>query len=284
MDTVSYLLGKKKGGGTPTVLQDKEITITENGEQTVTPDSGYDALRSVDVTTNVPVGVDINDYFAPTITKGTTTKGGWEDNFIKWRSPLTVTETNISYMFYNFPFNSVPNLNGIENVTNMNHLFYYAKPTSLNLNSWDTSSVTDLSHCFRYCTKLQTLNIKDWDVSNVTNFNYMFENCGFLKTVDLSSWVNNKSVNLQNMFVNCYELKRIDLSGFTNISSFAQTFMYCSKLEYLDISGVNLVGKLTDGNAFYGIPNGCEIIVKDAESKTALENFMPNFTNVKVKE
>jgi len=35
-------------------LQEKSITITNNGSSTVTPDSGYDGLSTVNITTNVP--------------------------------------------------------------------------------------------------------------------------------------------------------------------------------------------------------------------------------------
>ena len=67
MDTVSYLLGKK-AGGTPTVLQDKEVNITENGEQTIRADSGYDGLNTVEITTNVPgptgiINIDANGTY-----------------------------------------------------------------------------------------------------------------------------------------------------------------------------------------------------------------------------
>lgn len=53
MDITSYLLGKGQGGGEVN-LQDKEVTITQNGTQTITKDSGYDGLNSVEVTTNIP--------------------------------------------------------------------------------------------------------------------------------------------------------------------------------------------------------------------------------------
>ena len=54
MDTVSYLLGKKSGGGGDVKVQNnKNVTITENTTTTINPDSGYDALKKVNVTTNI---------------------------------------------------------------------------------------------------------------------------------------------------------------------------------------------------------------------------------------
>lgn len=71
MDITSYLLGKKAGGGgTPVSLQDKEVTITENGETEVTADSGYDGLSKVDITTNVQPNLET---LTETITSNTTT-------------------------------------------------------------------------------------------------------------------------------------------------------------------------------------------------------------------
>ena len=43
------------GGGAP-ILQSKSVTYTANGTATITPDEGYDALSSVDVTVNVASG------------------------------------------------------------------------------------------------------------------------------------------------------------------------------------------------------------------------------------
>lgn len=65
------------GGGGTAKLQEKTVSITQNGETTVVPDNGYDGLSKVKVETNVSesggnttttleiVGVDEADYDVP---------------------------------------------------------------------------------------------------------------------------------------------------------------------------------------------------------------------------
>lgn len=70
MDIPSYLLGKKKGGGGTTSLQNKTVEITENGITTVSADAGYDGLRNVEIDTDVQPTLQTKSQ---TITTNTTT-------------------------------------------------------------------------------------------------------------------------------------------------------------------------------------------------------------------
>jgi hypothetical protein len=54
MEVTSYLLGKKAGGGSTPILQQKSVTITENGTESITADTGYDGLSVVNINTDVP--------------------------------------------------------------------------------------------------------------------------------------------------------------------------------------------------------------------------------------
>lgn len=70
MDVPSYLLGKKKGGGGTTSLQNKTVEITGNGITTVSADAGYDGLRNVEIDTDVQPTLQTKSQ---TITTNTTT-------------------------------------------------------------------------------------------------------------------------------------------------------------------------------------------------------------------
>ena len=56
--------------------------------------------------------------------------------------------------------------------------------TSLDLSSFDTSNVTDMSDMFSYCGGLTSLDLSSFDTSNVTSMNGMFEECNNLTRVD----------------------------------------------------------------------------------------------------
>ena len=54
--------------------------------------------------------------------------------------------------------------------------------TSLDLSTFDTSKVTNMSSMFYYCSSLTSLDVSSFDISKVTNFSNMF---GYITTVGL---------------------------------------------------------------------------------------------------
>ena len=72
LDITSYVIGKKAGGGGGSNYQSKSIEITENGTTNVTADSGYDALKNVNVTVSGILDTSDADAVASDMATGKT--------------------------------------------------------------------------------------------------------------------------------------------------------------------------------------------------------------------
>ena len=72
----------------------------------------------------------------------------------------------------------------------------------------------DLKNMFEECKLLSTVNLNNFDSSNVTNLEGMFRNCSSLKIIDLDNFNTNNVTNISCMFDGCKSLKSIDLSNF----------------------------------------------------------------------
>lgn len=187
----------------------------------------------------------------------------------------------------------------VDEMNSCRYLFYYYYGTSLDIKNLDTSSVTDMTNMFSYCSQLLNLDLSNFDTTNVTkmanmferctsltnitfgeNFNtsnvtdmsYMFNNCQNLTDLDLSKWNTSKVTNIAYMFSNCYKLAgTLDLSHF-DISKIGSTgygvFSYCKAL-----TNVILPSTIKDiGSSFF---NGCNSLTEFtilAETPPTLQN------------
>ena len=266
MDLTSYLLGKEAGGGggTPT-LQSKEVEITENGQTTVTADSGYDGLSSVAVTTNVQGGGDISEYFNDTITQNTNTQ-----------------QTQAIWQI----INKLPDVIYVDNsVTNLNNAFNSTYLTTLPKFVFN-SNVTSMQNMFAYCKNITGVDTTGFNTSNVTNFTGLFSSCSNLPTLDISNsnnFVSNKVATMDSMFSSCTKISEINLSNFYTPVLTNTSFMFneCYVLQKLDIRNMTFDNVTNHTNMFRYVPNNCEIIVKDDTQKAWITSNFSNLTNVK---
>lgn len=221
------------------VLQEKTVTIVENGTTITQNDSEYDGLSKVTTIVNVPEkqlgtktitsnglykatddnldgysevnvetsGVDINNYW------------DMEKNirnfkpiyFIK-NIPLLKTSNTVSMSSAFSQFSTLQTIPELDtsNVTDMNNMFYSCSslPTIPLLN---TTKVTNMSNMFYECSILS--EIPELDTPNVTNMNYMFYGCKVLKKIPKLKA--NSVKELMNCFVSCNELE--NFGGLENI-------------------------------------------------------------------
>jgi surface protein len=134
----------------------------------------------------------------------------------------------------------VPNLSGVSLMGGI-----FAECTSLtgpsNINSWNTSSITDLSTSF-YNTPLFNQPLNNWDVSNVTTMNSMFAGATTFNQ-PLNNWNTSSVINMASMFLNCAAFNQ-NLSNWntSNVLSMSNMFdnadAFDQNLSNWDVSNV----------------------------------------------
>ena len=84
--------------------------------------------------------------------------------------------------------------------------------TNINLSSFNTQNVTNMSCMFAFCSNLTNINLSSFNTQNVTNMSYMFQGCSNLTNIDLSLFNTQNVTNMSNMFYGCSNLKEIKIN------------------------------------------------------------------------
>lgn len=104
----------------------------------------------------------------------------------------------------------------------------YFIPTNLNGEPLlDTSSVTNASSMFNYCSNLQSIPLLD--TSNVTIMYSMFSGCNNLQSVPLLD--TSKVTSMQSMFSSCRNLQSVPLLDTSQVTNMQSMFSYCIDLQ-----------------------------------------------------
>ena len=225
---------------------------------------------------SIKSGVDINEYLSDTITKGTSSSGGWLKTIIKLRSPLTVEGTSAEYMFSGYSLNELPQLD-TSNVKRMDHMFSScAKLTTIP--QLDTSNVVNMDSMFYNCTNLTT--IPQLDTSNVFRMSYMFGSCTNLTTIPQ---IDTSNVTIMDYtFYNCSNLTTIPQLNGEKLTDIVSAFNGCKSLE--NFNGIINLGQAystsTSANSNY-----YKLILSDSTKLTeqSIINILNNLYDIKTK-
>lgn len=250
-------------------LQSKTVEINENGTSTITADSDYYGLQSVDINVNIDIPtfeteelvVRANGIYTPStdgFSKVTVDTYDSADKFVvpnglKFGNSAFFNKDyfdvsnviDMSQMFASNSFNSnqtTLDLSGwnCASATSMNRMFYGSKYTEINLDNMVTTGVTDMSFMFSGASKMTSVSLNNVSTANVKDMQYMFQNCTALENLDLSSFNTSKVTTMASMFSQS-ALSSLNLTTFrTNlVRDTSYMFYSCSDLNSLDLSALN---------------------------------------------
>ena len=162
-----------------------------------------------------------------------------------WEVTLTNKESTTSI---NKPFCNV--IDG-KNVVNASGLFKGSKASSIDLSSFNTSYINNMSYMFQNTSATSITGLEYLDTSNTTNMSYMFNNSNAV-SLELSGFNTNKVTNMSSMFNNS-QATTIDVSSFntSNVTNMASMFLGANTknidLNNFDTSNVtNMCGMFRD--------------------------------------
>ena len=98
--------------------------------------------------------------------------------------------------------------------------------------------ILDLSSFIRNCTSLTTLDVSSWNTSSVTNFNAFAYGCTSLTTLDVSSWATSSVTNFGNFAYNCHDLVVLNTTSWDTSS--------VTNCSYMCINCTSLISSFTD--------------------------------------
>ena len=166
-------------------------------------------------------------------------------------------------------------------VADMSNMFSRCKTASLDLSSFDTSKVTDMQYMFLYSAATEIKGLENFDTSNVTGMYGMFESSA-ATSLDLSNFNTSNVTGMTDMFFGsaATEIKGLENFNTSKVTSMANMFS-SSKATSLDLSNFN-TSKVT---SMYGMfRNSAVTEIKGLEkfNTSNVTNMSGMFYNCKV--
>ncbi|HHJ5067057.1 TPA: immunoglobulin-like domain-containing protein [Enterococcus hirae] len=166
------------------------------------------------------------------------------------------------------------------NVTNMREMFKeMSNLTSLDVSSFDTSKVTDMSYMF-YRNGVTSLDVSGFDTSKVTVMSYMFLGMKNITNLDVNGWNTSNVTSMYGMFSGMSSVTSLDLSGFDtcNVTTMREMFREMGNLTSLDLSGFDTSNVTDMSTMFYDMDNLTSLDVSsfDTSKVTTMGSMFKN--------
>ena len=143
-------------------------------------------------------------------------------------------------------------------VTDMSQMFKYCKDlTSLNLSNFDTRNVTNMPRMFEYLGNLTTLNIASFNTENVEDMRDMLGGLINLPTLDITNFRTPKVRDMSGMFYNLKQVQNLDVSRFntSKVTDFSRMFLGNSNIQNLNLSNFDTRAATDLSYMFYSMSN-----------------------------
>lgn len=266
LNTIGEVVAKQSASGGEG-LQLKQVTITENGTQSVIPDAEYSGMSKVVVNTDVNTqqGLDfseiydqeqadeINQYYKDGIAYGEYIKHNWNNDILKSLEEnlqlvyMPEVEYPINYI-KNYFFYGCGNLEyvGGEYITLPRPIGAFSYCGALRrIPIFDARLYENLActSVFSYCTALQDVTIIN--SSLVASFSSTFMQCRIMRNISIDDV--SSCVDFSNMFGSCFALVNLRIGNWkqNNIALPNSDLLSPESIHYIIQNAVNLADGAT---------------------------------------
>ena len=128
---------------------------------------------------------------------------------------------------------------------------------TIDLSSFDTSSVTKINNMFHGCYDIISVDLSNFNTSLVENMEEIFFGCNSLTSINLSKFNTSLVKNMRCMFCGCNSLISLNLSSFntSSVKLMDSLFYGCTILDKLDLSNFDTSLVINMESMFYGCLN-----------------------------
>ena len=309
---ISFNTGKVEttGGSGTGLLQQKKVTVTENGLDVVVPDAGYDGLSTVYVKTYVSNDSGMKDFSVLgydeelniSLNEGIDADIAYSKKFLDdWKIPNSAPQIynnqdivycpvinlqDSSYGWLTFTIEQCKNLEIIPDLDLQGLSSFELKNlpalSHIGISNWKMYDGTNVVK-FYSCNKLKTLDLSTLNTTNINNMSEMFYGCYLLTDIKgIADWDVSNVTNMSKMFYNCYVLPSIDVGSWntSKVTNMTRLFYGCEKITSLDLSSWDV----TKVNVFTNMFSYCYSL-KDLDISgwnmglVKGEYYLPSFSN-----